>query len=268
MSTVEFLLPNRVVYKLEFCKAVKDCDRRHILKLHLSIAPGQGLETLRLGLVQAKGLKWDYFGQNADGIGVDRRTGNAGPGASSPHAEALKEARAKGGALVSPERKAALRSLLRYGSYKPAGRAKPSSEYLLQALLEEDFPQVNYFVDSINIVSLVSAYPISIIDLDKAGEAFLVRRGFEGERYVFNQGGQSIDLKDLLCVCRKSAEDWLPTANPVRDSMATKLCPGASRALAFIYAPGGPEGRDLETACEQLTRYLSNAAASAEWSIL
>ena len=265
---MEFLLPNRVVYKLEFCKAVNGCDRRYILKLHLSIAPGQGLETLRLGLVQAKGLKWDYFGENDDETGGDGQAGNAKPGANGLHTEALREARTKGEALVSPERKAALRSLLRYGSYKPAGRAKPSSEYLLQALLDDDFPQVNYFVDSINIVSLVSAYPISIIDLDKAGEAFLIRRGLEGERYVFNQGGQGIDLKDLLCVCRKNDQDWLPTANPVRDSMATKLFPGASRALAFIYAPDGPEGRDLEAACEQLTRYLSNAAASAEWSIL
>jgi DNA/RNA-binding domain of Phe-tRNA-synthetase-like protein len=194
--------------------------------------------------------------------------GNADPDSASPFAAALKEARDRGESLVSPERKAALRSLLRYGSYKPAGRAKPSSEYLLQALLEDDFPKVNYFVDSINVVSLVSAYPISIIDLDKSGEELLIRRGFEGEIYVFNQGGQSIDLKDLLCVCRKNGQDWLPTANPVRDSMATKLFPGAARALAFIYAPGGPEGRDLQAACEQLASYLAKASDSAEWSIL
>jgi len=192
----------------------------------------------------------------------------AGSTSPKPYNEALEEALAKKETLVSPERKTALRSLLRYGSYKPAGRAKPSSEYLLQSLLENDFPQVNYFVDSINLVSLVSAYPISIIDTDKAGEELLIRRGVDGEHYVFNQGGQSIDLKDLLCVCRKSGEDWLPTATPVRDSMATKLFPGASRALAFIYAPSGVEGRDLEAACEQLTGYLAKASASAEWSIL
>jgi len=121
----------------------------------------------------------------------------AGSTSPKPYNEALEEALAKKETLVSPERKTALRSLLRYGSYKPAGRAKPSSEYLLQSLLENDFPQVNYFVDSINLVSLVSAYPISIIDTDKAGEELLIRRGVDGEHYVFNQGGQSIDLKDL-----------------------------------------------------------------------
>ncbi len=209
-------------------------------------------------------MKWE----SDVGIDLGAASGNVEPDSASSLAAALKEARDKGESLVSPERKAGLRSLLRYGSYKPAGRSKPSSEYLLQALLEDDFPKVNYFVDSINVVSLVSAYPISIIDLDKSGEELLIRRGFEGENYVFNQGGQSIDLKDLLCVCRKNGQDWLPTANPVRDSMATKLFPGAARALAFIYAPGGPEGRDLQAACEQLASYLAKASDSAEWSIL
>ncbi len=209
-------------------------------------------------------MKWESDG----GIDLGAASGNVEPDSASSLAAVLKEARDRGESLVSPERKAALRSLLRYGSYKPAGRAKPSSEYLLQALLEDDFPKVNYFVDSINVVSLVSAYPISIIDLDKSGEELLIRRGFEGENYVFNQGGQSIDLKDLLCVCRKNGQNWLPTANPVRDSMATKLFPGAARALAFIYAPGGPEGRDLQAACEQLASYLAKASDSAEWSIL
>ena len=243
-------------------------ERRHILQLHISIAKDFGLENLRLGLIQASGLNWNYGWTDSAGSGEAKLLGGGEFANPKPYLEALGEARAKGEALVCPERKAALRSLLRYGSYKPAGRAKPSSEYLLQSLLENDFPQVNYFVDSINLVSLIYAYPISIIDLDKAKDELLVRRGFEGESYVFNQGGQSIDLKDLLCVCRKSGEDWLPTANPVRDSMATKLFPGASRALAFIYAPGGPEGRDLEAACAQLTCYLAKASAAAEWSIL
>jgi DNA/RNA-binding domain of Phe-tRNA-synthetase-like protein len=246
----------------------KTYERGHILKLTISIAQGFGLETLRLGLVQASGLNWNYRWELGTEAGASGLSGSAESKAAKPYANALAEVRAKGEALVTPERKAALRSLLRYGSYKPAGRAKPSSEYLLQASLEDDFPKVNYFVDSINLVSLVSAYPISIIDLDKSGEELLVRRGFEGENYVFNQGGQSIDLKDLLCVCRKTEGDWVPTANPVRDSMVTKLFPGASRALAFIYAPGGPEGRDLEAACEQLTGYLAKASTTAEWSIL
>lgn len=246
----------------------KTYERRHILTLNLTIAQEFGLENLRLGLVQAKGLNWNYGWENyVENAAGDQPASAAFP-SPKPYIEALEVARSKGETLVSPERKAALRSLLRYGSYKPAGRAKPSSEYLLQALLEDDFPKVNYFVDSINLVSLVSAYPISIIDLDKAGENLLIRRGAEGESYIFNPGGQSIDLKDLLCVCRKAEGDWVPTANPVRDSMATKLFPGASRALAFIYAPSGPEGGELETSCELLASYLKRASSEVGWRVV
>ena len=95
----------------------------------------------------------------------------------------------------------------------------------------------------------------------------LLRRGKPGETYVFNAGGQTIDLTDLLCVCRAAPEGFVPTANPVRDSMATKLFPGAPRAAAFIYAPAGAEGAGLEEACRSLYGYLAEAAASSDWAI-
>lgn len=215
----------------------------------LSFAEGFGLEGLRVGLVEARELNW-----------------SATP-TGGRFASLLEEAKAKGEALVPPSRKTAVRSMLRYGAYKPAGRAKPSSEYLLQALLEGDFPAVNPFVDAVNVVSLISGYPISIIDLEKSGTEFLLRRGRAGESYVFNAGGQIIDLNDLLCVCRRALEGWTPTANPVRDSMATKLFPGASAAVAFIYAPAGTEGNDLESACVQLASYLGESSGSVEWKI-
>jgi len=208
-----------------------------------------GLEGIRAGVIEASGLDWQA----------------AGAGDRFP--AIIAEARARGEGLISPARKAAVRGMLRYGSYKPAGRAKPSSEYLLQAALEGDFPAVNYFVDAVNVVSLVTGYPISIIDLDKSGSDLVLRRGRAGETYVFNAGGQAIDLTDLLCVCRAAPGGFVPTANPVRDSMATKLFPGAPRAAAFIYAPAGPEGAGLEEACRLLCGYLLAAAGSAEWAI-
>jgi len=208
-----------------------------------------GLEGIRAGVIEASGLDWQA----------------AGAGDRFP--AIIADARARGDGLISPPRKAAVRGMLRYGSYKPAGRAKPSSEYLLQAALEGDFPAVNYFVDAVNVVSLVTGYPISIIDLDKSGSDFLLRRGRAGETYVFNSGGQAIDLTDLLCVCRAAPGGFVPTANPVRDSMATKLFPGAPRAAAFIYAPAGPEGAGLEEACRSLCGYLAEAAGTAEWAI-
>jgi hypothetical protein len=208
-----------------------------------------GLEGVRVGVVEATGLDWQAAG------------------ASSRFPAIIAEARARGESFITPTRKAAVRGMLRYGSYKPAGRAKPSSEYLLQAALEGDFPAVNYFVDAVNIVSLVAGYPISIIDPDKSGEELLLRRGRPGEAYVFNSGGQTIDLADLLCVCRAAPEGFVATANPVRDSMATKLFPGASRAAAFIYAPAGLEGAGLEEACRMLRGYLAEASGATDWTI-
>jgi hypothetical protein len=219
------------------------------MKVRVRFDGDSGLEGVRVGIIEATGLDWNAAG------------------AADRFPAIIAEARARGESLISPTRKAAVRGMLRYGAYKPAGRAKPSSEYLLQAALEGDFPAVNYFVDAVNVVSLVSGYPISIVDLDKSGADLLLRRGRAGEAYVFNAGGQTIDLTDLLCVCRAAPEGFLPTANPVRDSMATKLFSGAPRAAAFIYAPSGPEGAGLEEACRSLRGHLAEAAASAEWAI-
>lgn len=219
------------------------------METRLKFDGDSGLEDIRVGVIEAFGLDWHAAG------------------AAERFPAIIAEARARGEGLIPPTRKAAVRGMLRYGSYKPAGRAKPSSEYLLQAALEGDFPAVNYFVDAVNVVSLVTGYPISIVDLDKSGADLLLRRGRPGETYVFNSGGQAIDLTDLLCVCRATPEGFVPTANAVRDSMATKLFPGAPRAAAFIYAPAGPEGADLEEACRSLRGYLAEAAGSAEWRI-
>lgn len=204
------------------------------------------LEGLRVGLVEVRGYR--------SPSPVDPRFG----------AEAAAFA-AKGEAAIRPERKAAVRSMLRYGSYRPAGRAKPSSEYLLAAALEGGFPSVSYAVDAANLVSLRTGYPISILDLAKAGSDFLLRRGREGESYVFNAGGQVIELRDLLCVCRAQGGAYVPTANPVRDSMATKIFGEATDLAAFIYAPAGPEGRALEKSCIELATFFGEVAESTSW---
>jgi len=225
------------------------------LETTLSFDDDISLEGLSIGLVEAAGLDWSAMTRDA-----------AAP-AGGHVASAVGEAKEKGEALIRPSRKSAVRAMLRHGSYKPAGRGKPSSEYLLQAALEDDFPSVNYFVDSANIVSLLSGYPISLIDLGKSGPDLLLRRGRALESYIFNSGGQTIDLTDLLCVCRKTREGYIPTANPVRDSMATKIFPGADAVVAVIYAPWGSEGMDLEPACSALSAYLGKAAARSEWII-
>ncbi|MEE8592977.1 MAG: hypothetical protein V3T03_02500 [Candidatus Bipolaricaulota bacterium] len=130
-----------------------------------------------------------------------------------------------------------VRKMLRYGKYKPAGRSKPASEFLLRAALSESFPLVNGPVDVNNTVSLESGFPGSIFDADLSGRQLLIRRGSPDEKYVFNPSGQTIDLQDLLLVCRKTDAGWEPCGNPVKDAMTTKTSADTVNVIAVLYAP-------------------------------
>jgi DNA/RNA-binding domain of Phe-tRNA-synthetase-like protein len=147
--------------------------------------------------------------------------------------------------------------MLRFGSYKPSGRSKPSSEYLLAAALEGSFPIVNGPVDANNAVSLEWGYPASIFDIDLCGPHLLLRRGKTGESYVFNPSGQRIDLKDLLCVCKAEGEVWIPCGNPVKDAMATKTGENTRNVLAVIYAPVSDSREILASAAARFQSLLS-----------
>jgi DNA/RNA-binding domain of Phe-tRNA-synthetase-like protein len=184
--------------------------------------------------------------------------------------ELLSRVRAAGETFLSAERKAAVRNMLRFGAYKPAGRSKPSSEYLLAAALEESFPLVNSPVDVNNAVSLESGYPASIFDTDLCGSNLLLRRGLPGESYVFNPSGQIIDLKDLLCVCRAEGESWLPCGNPVKDAMATKTRESTRNVAAVLYAPVSEPRAVLDAAAERFANLLGAECNAAEtgWSVL
>jgi len=183
----------------------------------------------------------------------------------------LGRVRAAGEVFLPPERKAAVRDMLRHGKYKPAGRAKPSSEYLLAAALaaaadspEGGFPLVNGPVDANNAVSLEWGYPASVFDAAKTGPLLLLRRGAPGESFVFNQAGQEIDLEDLLVVCRRSGEAWEPCGNPVKDAMATKVFEDARDIAAVVYAPAS-DGRDrLEKCAARFAELLATECGATE----
>jgi hypothetical protein len=167
----------------------------------------------------------------------------------APYLAALLErVREAGEAFLPPSRKGAVRDLLRHGKYKPAGRSKPSSEYLLAAALADEFPLVNGPVDANNAVSLEWGYPASIFDLAKTGGELGLRRGLAGESYIFNPSGQTIDLEDLLVVCRRGEGGDEPCGNPVKDAMATKVFEDARDVVAVVYAPAC-EDRALLEAC-------------------
>ncbi len=184
-------------------------------------------------------------------------------------AELLGRVRAAGEGFFDPARRAAVRGMLRHGRFKPSGRSKPASEYLLAAALGGDFPLVNPAVDANNAVSLESGYPASIFDLELTGPSLCLRRGREGESYVFNPSGQVIGLEDLLCVCRREGERWVPCGNPVKDSMATKTRESTRAVVAVIYAPAGESAAHLEAAARRFSSLLAVecGASGAGWRL-
>lgn len=163
---------------------------------------------------------------------------NVRTGASTePLDEAVRAAlKAEAEQADDPETTRKVRDLLRHGKYKPTGRGKPASEYLHKAACEDRFPRLHPLVDINNVVSLGSRLPISLIDLVRAEtDRFILRRGRPDERYVFNSVGQEIALEDLLLVARLPGD--IPCANPVKDSMDTKLSDQPKDVLAVVYGP-------------------------------
>jgi DNA/RNA-binding domain of Phe-tRNA-synthetase-like protein len=129
----------------------------------------------------------------------------------------------------------AVRDLLKLGGFSPTGRNKPAHEFLIQDLRQRGaFNHINNVVDVNNVISLESLLPISIFDVDKLGGDLVVRLGEPGEHYVFNPSGQELDVKHCI-VCARAGGDGAPVGTPVKDSLETKVFPGATHFLAVVY---------------------------------
>lgn len=162
----------------------------------------------------------------------------------------------------SDEVRGLVRDLLRHGGYKPTGRGKPASEYLVRAVSEGALSAINPAVDACNVVSLHSGLPISVVDLDKAQAPLRVGLGPEGARYVFNAAGQEIDLGGLLCLF-----DGLgPCANAVKDAQRTKTGPGTTRTLSVLWAPRALETRADEAATWYRELLFAVGASCEAWT--
>ncbi len=135
--------------------------------------------------------------------------------------------------------RSAIRDLLRHGGYKPTGRGKPASEYLIRAVAEGALGAINAAVDACNAVSLHSGLPISVVDLERAREPFRIGVAPAGARYVFNAAGQEIDVGGLVCLFDADG----PCANAVKDSQRTKTHPGTTRTLSIVWGTRALEGR-------------------------
>lgn len=153
----------------------------------------------------------------------------------------------------------AVRDLLRFGGYKPTGRGKPASEYLVKAAEERTLGSINAAVDACNAVSLASGLPISVVDLERARPPLAVAIAAPGSAYVFNASGQTIELAGLVCLL--DAEG--PCANAVKDSERTKTGPATRRTLSVVWAPAGAEER-LERALGWYRELLGRLGAATE----
>ncbi len=131
----------------------------------------------------------------------------------------------------SDDTRAAVRDLLRHGGYKPTGRGKPASEYLLRAVTDGALGRINLAVDLCNIVSFHSGLPISVVDAELLVGAQRLAIAQSGASYVFNQSGQTIDIGGLLCLCDGDG----PCANAVKDSQRTKTSPRSTRTLTVVW---------------------------------
>jgi DNA/RNA-binding domain of Phe-tRNA-synthetase-like protein len=125
----------------------------------------------------------------------------------------------------------AVRDMLRQGGYKPTGRGKPASEYLVRAAGEGHLSSINLAVDACNAASLHSGLPISVVDLDRAHAPFHVATASAGHAYVFNAAGQEIDLGGLVCLF--DAEG--PCGNAVKDAQRTKTNAETTRTLSVLW---------------------------------
>ena len=140
--------------------------------------------------------------------------------------------RDSGAPLARDERvRAEARNLLRLGGYKPTGRGKPASEYLLKASELEPLGSINIAVDVLNAVSLHSGLPISVVDLELAKPPFRIGIADDEERYVFNASGQEIALGGLLCLHDGEG----PCANGVKDCQRTKTRNETTETLSVIW---------------------------------
>jgi DNA/RNA-binding domain of Phe-tRNA-synthetase-like protein len=125
----------------------------------------------------------------------------------------------------------AVRDLLRHGGFKPTGRSKPASEYLLKAAEGGFLGPINLAVDACNVVSLHSGLPISVVDLDRARGPLRIGLAAPDATYVFNASGQAIDVGGLLCLHDADG----PCANAVKDAQRTKTTGDTRRVLVVVW---------------------------------
>jgi DNA/RNA-binding domain of Phe-tRNA-synthetase-like protein len=159
----------------------------------------------------------------------------------------------------SDEVRGAVRTMLRHGGFKPTGRSKPASEYLIRAAEEGKLSAINPAVDTGNAVSLHSGLPISVVDLDALEPPLRVAVAAPGSSFVFNHSGQVIDVGGLVCLHDAQG----PCANAVKDAQRGKTSQATTRTISLIWGTSALPGRSRAT-LDWYVELSSNLGASIE----
>ena len=157
----------------------------------------------------------------------------------------------------SDELKAIVRDLLRHGGFKPTGRSKPASEYLVKAVENERLGSINAAVDACNIASLHSGLPISVVDQQRGTSPWRIGLADKGTEYVFNPTGQVINIGGLISLFDAQG----PCGGPVKDSQRTKTSDETTHTLFIIWGTLTLPGRSEQTAT-WLTSLLTDLGAT------
>jgi DNA/RNA-binding domain of Phe-tRNA-synthetase-like protein len=144
----------------------------------------------------------------------------------------------------SEDVRAAVRNLLRHGGYKPTGRGKPASEYLVRAAEEGTLGSINLAVDACNAVSLHSGLPISVVDPDLVEAPLHVGIAPQDTSYVFNASGQEIRIDGLIALFDAQGA----CANAVKDSQRTKTHADTRRTLSIVWGTNAFPGLAAQAA--------------------
>lgn len=156
--------------------------------------------------------------------------------------------------------RAAVRDLLRHGGiFKPTGRSKPASEYLIKAATD-GMEGINAAVDACNVASLHSGLPISVVDLALVRPPLRVELAPAGFSYVFNRSGQEIAVGGLLSLTDAAG----PCAGPVKDSQRSKTSADTLRTLSLVWGSVALPGRAAATAAWYRELLRSAGATTSE----
>jgi DNA/RNA-binding domain of Phe-tRNA-synthetase-like protein len=160
-------------------------------------------------------------------------------------------------AAATDDVRAEIRALLRHGGFKPSGRSKPASEYLVAAHNEARFPTINAAVDACNVASLWSGLPISLVDLDRVDGELSVSICPSGTTYVFNPSGQLIDTSGLVALFDARG----PTGTPVKDAQRTKTHDGTRTTLSVVWGSNRLAGRTAQATAwyRELVSHITGA---------